>query len=272
MNSSSPLSLLQRWLITQLVVGVLIVGAVSLVAWQMSASAAESYFQSRVQATSAVVKRPSFPLTTSVLETISALTQSELAIVNDRGQILESTLDADFDDAARKGLSDKLSKVQNHRVGWIELIHTERGPTEAQECAVLVPERQLSQSRNQAAFLPIVTGSILSIAFAIVATWQFSRIVNRIQAIGKLVKRIGEGDYQAVASVSHSRRDELTALSEHVQQMSNKLRESEVTLRRTERDRILNQMARGLSHDFKKSDRRCQAVYPVVPKRESQHR
>jgi signal transduction histidine kinase len=265
MNRRFP-SLLRGWLATQLIIATLIIGVVSVVAWQRLNAAAEVYVQSRIDAISQVMKRASFPLTPSVLETISALTQSELAIADSHGNILASTFGEALENSDRNLLAAKSTKIPDFRVGWIELAQREQGLSDERLLAVFVPDKQVSQSRNQAAFLPIFTGAILSIAFGLAATLQFSRIVNRIQAIGRTVRRIGEGEYQAGAllsgnSISNSTEerssyvgsqgDELTTLSQHIQTMSIKLKESEVLLRRTERDRTLSQISRGLSHDFK---------------------
>jgi len=118
-----------------------------------------------------------------------------------------------------------------------------------QSLVALYPEDQLLTARREAALPPLIVGGLTLVAMALVAAWLASRFVRRIHTVQQQVAHIAGGDFREMPS--GTTRDEIFALVQSVNQMAAKLRGFQETIERTERSRLLGQLAGGLAHQLR---------------------
>jgi signal transduction histidine kinase len=118
-----------------------------------------------------------------------------------------------------------------------------------QSLVALYPEEQLLTARREAALPPLIVGGLTLVAMAIVAAWLASRIGRRIRTVQQQVALIAGGEFREMPS--GTTRDEIFALVQSINQMAAKLRGFQETIERTERTRLLGQLAGGLAHQLR---------------------
>jgi signal transduction histidine kinase len=114
---------------------------------------------------------------------------------------------------------------------------------------VLYSERAWRQARIQAAAGPVAVGLVSLGILAAVTGWVAIRIGRRIEHVERQVARIADGDLAAVESVAG--RDEVASLARSVNRMAGRLAEMQAAIRRSERSRLLAQLAAGWAHQLR---------------------
>jgi signal transduction histidine kinase len=117
--------------------------------------------------------------------------------------------------------------------------------------AVLFNEDDLRAKRLRAASLPLLTGLSTIVLLTSVTYSLTNRLIGRLSRLQQQVNKIAEGDFQTILPPGSL--DEVGLLSSSIQTMSDQLRRMWATLRRQQGEKLLHQMAGGLSHQLRNS-------------------
>lgn len=125
----------------------------------------------------------------------------------------------------------------------------QRPSAESSTLLVLYPVETWERARNEAAIPPLVVGVGTLVLLLLAAVVVASRIGMRLRRVEQQVALIAGGDFQEVAI--DERRDEIQDLAVSVNRMSQQLRSQRELLGRTERTRLLGQLAGGIAHQLR---------------------
>lgn len=116
---------------------------------------------------------------------------------------------------------------------------------------IFYPESRLREAQ-WASVRPVLwvgmVGGILSAAVAVLAS---ERMVRRIRAVQRHVRRIAAGDFQASPLLGIN--DELQQLEQSVNDMAGRIAQLQQAVQRSERFRVLGQVGGGLAHQLRNS-------------------
>ncbi len=213
------------------------------------------------------VATPAYPMSPTVLRAVSELTDTQLILLDNTGQIVDATLNtrshpmpatpifAMAADRTYTGIQiDHAFRAPDNKLyhaGWSRF-NGAKLPGHSQEIAwvgILMDQFTVRQMRWQALLLPLITGLATAIGLGAIAGWLTDRVVRRLQTVQRKVQRIAAGDYAPIES--SGARDELDELIEHVNYMAEELRLMEARIHATERERLIHALAAGLSHDLR---------------------
>lgn len=204
--------------------------------------------------------RSNFPYRQNVLQMMRGLSGAEFAAVDESGEVAATTL-PEKPDAADLSSVEATSAETLPPLGQQPLIelrgsrylaagYRRMGPRGREETLyVLYPETQLRAARREAALPPLIVGSVTLVALVIVSAWLAVRFGGRIRRVQEQVTRIAEGEFLEMPL--GTTRDEILELVKSINQMATKLRGLQDTIERTERSRLLGQLAGGLAHQLR---------------------
>lgn len=257
-------SLRKQWLYAFLLSSACLVAILTTIAWWFADQRSKWEIEARMHSIASQVAQPTFPINNVILKTISSLTGAELVLVNQQGAWVEGTIEPrprntwqasdaiqhalvlDYDEAIPPANSAK-PRERSYHAGWFKF-HSPRQPN-IEWVIILFPESTFQQIRWQAAFFPMFTGISMALVLGCIASILSNRIVRRIEGLSHQVRRIASGDYQEMPfSGPH---DEISSLSTDVNQMCRDLKNLDARIHETERDRLIHNMATGISHDLR---------------------
>jgi signal transduction histidine kinase len=199
-----------------------------------------------------------FPPTPAILERLSGLTGARFAAFDADGQTIASAIP---NAEPLAGVARELSRItrsnaaprarslrhegSNYLATALPLSQAEPFST----ILVLYPETSLRQAQLEAAIPVLSLGALGLISMILVTTWVTQRMAAALRGIDHQLKRIGQGEFSA--GVLPSRSSELDALARRVNALGEALRQMQETVRRTERARLLAQLAAGLAHQMR---------------------
>lgn len=125
----------------------------------------------------------------------------------------------------------------------------QRPSAESSTLLVLYPVETWERARNEAAIPPLVVGAGTLVLLLLAALIVASRIGLRLRRVEQQVALIAGGEFQEVAI--DDRQDEIQDLAASVNRMSQQLRSQRDLLGRTERTRLLGQLAGGIAHQLR---------------------
>jgi signal transduction histidine kinase len=114
---------------------------------------------------------------------------------------------------------------------------------------VLYPVESLEQARWAAAVPPLAAGGVTLLLAVGVSAWLAQRMSRRLRSVQQQVADIAAGQFHQITV--GPRHDEIQELAGSVNQMSRQLQEMTRTIQRTERTRLLGQLAGGLAHQLR---------------------
>lgn len=114
---------------------------------------------------------------------------------------------------------------------------------------VLYPETSWRQARREAAEPPLWLGGGSLVAMTLVTGWIAHRIGRRLRRVNREVARIAAGHFEGLEPGPEA--DEVADLVASVNTMCLRLRDLSRTERRSERTRLLAQLAAGLAHQLR---------------------
>ncbi len=202
----------------------------------------------------------SFPFTTSVLAKMRGLTGAHFVAYADDGRVNGSSLPGlkELPPSLRSasmathlntlGESPTVS-VDGTRYLAVPL-RSSNGPR-VTSLLVLYPETSWHQARWEAAMAPLTLGVASLGLMILITSWIAHRISVRMRRVGEQVALIAEGRFQELEPGSE--RDEVDDLSRSINRMCAELREMKRTIQRSERTRLLAQLAAGLAHQMRNS-------------------
>ncbi len=262
MNDRSFHSLRYRMLIPLVGAACFAALAIGVVSYWFGDRTAVEQLTNRFDEVTLTLQRATFPLTRSVLDMLSELTEAEFVTYAADGRRLESTFSAD--QAVPKLLQaeipiDQLSNGEGQPFpleGYLaqQATLTRRSGNDATSVVfILFPDQAISQARWRAALLPLLTGLSTMLLMSLVAGWLSSRLIMRIGRLQRGVQRIAAGDFEFEATPEESPEDELGVLSNSVQRMGRELKRLWSAVRKQESERLIHLFAAGLAHQLRNS-------------------
>ncbi len=236
---------------------VLVSGAVAW--WQ--AARARARQQRNLGRTVDTLTHGSFPLTESVLEQMSGLSDAEFVLLDSQGEVQGSTLllaDDGWEPIRRLRLRQPSERFSASspielagRTYFCDRVPVARRLASGRTASlvVLYPEDRWWATITQAALPVLGAGAVMAIVVMLVTAVLAQRIVRPIRRLGDQAAAVADGDFTPVA-VS-SRDDEIRDLAVSINSMTEKLSRYESEVRRSERLRTLGQLGAGMAHQLR---------------------
>ncbi len=212
----------------------------------------------RVERVVATLDEASFPLSENVLTKMRGLSGAEYVTLNDRGAILTSTLGS----SVRESNLPSPLPVTGHPArmedfGMIDVggqpyyiaVLPGHGKAGVRSLLVLYPKSNLWQAQWEAAWPPLAIGGVTILLMVAVSAWLSRRLSRRIEAVQGLFARIADGDFSHVDAQRPL--DEVYDLTLSANRLCDRLATHQEEIARTERLRLLAQLAGGLAHQLR---------------------
>ncbi|MCA9146212.1 MAG: HAMP domain-containing protein [Planctomycetaceae bacterium] len=205
-----------------------------------------------------------FPLTDGVLSKMRGLSGTEFVIIQQDGSVVASS----SPNNSFFGLSESAPFVERDQ-GLGEPVSLEsgrffhkslrmaRGTSTGQAATlhILYPEESYLEAWRDAAYPPLVVGSVALLLVVAVAAGIASQVTRPLQRLQAQVGEIAEGDFQSIPVPL--RDDEIADLSRSINRMAEMLAKYESNVRQNERLRTLGQLFAGIAHQMRNSATGC---------------
>ncbi|MEM8668404.1 MAG: HAMP domain-containing sensor histidine kinase [Planctomycetota bacterium] len=258
MSDSSPSgfrSLRIRLLIPLLTVALLASVAVALGSYWIGDQWAKRQALTRYDSIESNLAPASFLVTSTVVESVAELTETELIAVNSIGIVFESSIES-FGPTIPQEVteaSDGLAPIELDDRRYLYRTFARRSrPDEADlRIVVLFDENQIQSTRLRAALLPLVTGLSTVILLTFFTVYLTNRLLRRLARLQSKVDQIALGNFDVQLQADTS--DEIGLLGRAVAQMGMQLESMWQTLNRQQGQKLLHQVAGGLAHQLRNS-------------------
>jgi signal transduction histidine kinase len=199
-----------------------------------------------------------FPFTPNVLGKMRGLSGAEFVALDEQGQIVTSTFDRPLTRAdlpARlpaSGPPKRLEEFETVSVAgsaYFAAVLPGNRPTGIASLLILYPQQNLNRARWDAAWPPLAVGGATMLLMLAISAWLARRLSRRIESVRALFGRIADGQFAHV----EARRpvDEVYDLVRSANRLSDQLTTMRDRIARTERLRLLAQLAGGLAHQLR---------------------
>ena len=207
---------------------------------------------------------PNFRLSDGVLNKMRGLSGAEFVVIQRDGVVVaSSSSDKPFSGLSEtrpmtdvpQGLGDPVTLAGDRFFHRSVAIPPASGSRQPATLHILYPEESYRVAWRDAAYPPLVVGSlalVLVIGFAVAIASRVTRPLHRLQA---QVGEIAEGDFQPMPVPL--RDDEIAGLSRSINQMAEMLAKYESDIRQNERLRTLGQLGAGIAHQMRNSATGC---------------
>lgn len=236
----------------------LAVVAMTAVAAVVAARQRDAQTLSQLQNVLATLEHTSVPFNRNVLDKLRGFSGAHFVACDAKGTIAASTLPdgtvlpVDFSDvptgARLESLAGQPTLVLDNTRYFLARIEP-RSDAAVRRLIVLYPVESWSRARWNAAYPPLAVGAGAVLLTAAVSGWLAQRFGGRIQRLQRQVAAIAAGDFSVIPA--GDRADEIQELVAAVNSMSAQLREMQVKIRHSERERLLAQLAGGLAHQLR---------------------
>jgi signal transduction histidine kinase len=253
-----------RWSIrTQILlpfVGVVLLALVAMTAWAAIAAARQRDAQtlSQLQSVLATLEHTSVPFNATVLEKLRGFSGAQFIACDRNGEIVASTLAigtklpqslAGFSgSAALNSLANQPTLLIDGRNYFLARMEP-RSDASVRTLFILYPVETWTRARWIAAFPPLAVGIGAVLLTAAVSGWLSHRFGTRIRRLQRQVAAIAAGDFSEIPLGTCA--DEIQGLVASVNSMSAQLCAMQDTIRHSERERLLAQLAGGLAHQLR---------------------
>src|SRR5580698_7499578 len=246
-----------RWPIRNqifLPVATLLLVAIASIAVLLAAVAARRSSRERMERVERVVATlndASFPFTENVLTKMRGLSGAEYVALDERGAIVTSTL------GTSGRAADPPTRLEDFQVigvgGHPYYMAVLKGHANAgvHSLLVLYPKSNLWQAQWAAAWPRLAIGGVTSLLMVAVSAWLSQRLARRIEAVQGLFARLADGHFGHVDAQRPL--DEIYDLILSANRLSDRLASNQEEIARTERLRLLAQLAGGLAHQLRNS-------------------
>ncbi len=199
-----------------------------------------------------------FPFTQNVLGKMRGLSGAEFVALDEKGQVVTSTFDRPL---TRADLPDRLpasgppkrleefETVSFAGSAYFAAVLPGNRPTGVASLLILYPQQNLNRARWDAAWPPLAVGLATMLLMLAISAWLARRLSRRIESVRALFGRIADGQFAHV----EARRpvDEVHDLVRSANRLSDQLTAMQDRIARTERLRLLAQLAGGLAHQLR---------------------
>ena len=212
----------------------------------------------RVERVVATLDEASFPFSENVLTKMRGLSGAEYVTLDDQGAILTSTLGSSIRESdlpsplPTTGPPTRLEDFGVIDVGgqpYFMAVLQGHGNAGVKSLLVLYPKSSLWQAQWEAAWPPLAIGGVTILLMVAVSAWLSRRLSRRIEAVQGLFARIADGDFSHVTAQPPL--DEVYDLILSANRLSDRLAANQAEIARTERLRLLAQLAGGLAHQLR---------------------
>tara|TARA_R110002073_G_scaffold334973_2_gene525820 strand:- start:7980 stop:9320 length:1341 start_codon:yes stop_codon:yes gene_type:complete len=214
--------------------------------------------ETRYQSIEATLRGAPFPLTQSITQSLSDLTNTELITIGKRGNVINASIPVTDNRWTLPLDSAHSSKFQTVTMGsevFLYRLFSRQGPAAGNDgvdrIAVLFSYNDLRRSKVRAAAFPLATGFSTILLLSSVTFWITHRLTNRLSYLQRQVNQIAEGHFDT--EIPTDPIDELGLLGASVQRMSDQLAQMWQQLTRTQGEKLLHQLASGLAHQLRNS-------------------
>jgi signal transduction histidine kinase len=212
----------------------------------------------RVERVVATLDEASFPLSENVLTKMRGLSGAEYVTLDERGKILISTLGSRMQESDLPSpLPPAGTATRLEDFGVIDVagqpyymaVLAGHGNTEVRSLLVMYPRSNLWQAEWEAAWPPLAIGGVTILLMIAVSAWLSRRLARRIEAVQGLFARLADGRFGYVAAQPPL--DEVYELTLSANRLSDRLAANQEEIARSERLRLLAQLAGGLAHQLR---------------------
>ncbi len=230
----------------------------AIVASWLAARRAEREIVGQLSGVLATIEQTSLNYTETILVKMRGLSGAEFAALNASGKLVVSTfreLPKGVEQVASAPVltrDTRLAQVPTVVIGDTTYLASRAkaaGSSSVKTLIVLYPEARWREAYWQAVWPPIVVGAATIVLMVGLSAWIADRISRRVRLVEQLMSDLANGRFTSVPSAAP--RDELDDLVSTANRLSEQLEALQQTIRRTERVRVLSQLAGGLAHQLR---------------------
>jgi signal transduction histidine kinase len=212
----------------------------------------------RVERVVSTLDEASFPLSENVLTKMRGLSGAEYVTLDERGKILISTLGSSVRESALPSplpIAGPATRLEDFSVidvagqPYYMAALAGHGNAGVSSLLVLYPRSNLWQAQWEAAWPPLAIGGVTILLMVAVSAWLSRRLARRIEALQGLFARLADGRFGYVDAQPPL--DEVYELTLSANRLSDRLAANQEEIARTERLRLLAQLAGGLAHQLR---------------------
>ncbi len=253
-------SLRNRILIPLIAIQSVAVTVTALAMASLAARRGESQVVDRLNGVIDALGHTNFPHTASVLARMNGLSGAHFVAYDAQRRVLESSLPGldvlpeslrSIPSAVRLDSLRGSPRVVLAGHSYIAVALQSSAIARGTSLLVLYPETSWRQAQWEAAVPPFLLGVGSLGAMAGVTSWIAHRVAERIRRVERQVALIAEGDFRELELGREQ--DEVRDLSRSINRMCVQLRELRGTVAKSERERLLAQLAAGLAHQLRNS-------------------
>ncbi len=251
-------SLRLRLLLPLVVVSMIAAVAVAWASYRSGDRLSREQIETRYHSIEATLVGAPFPLTQSITQSLSDLTNTELITIGKRGNVINSSIVVTDNRWTLPPYSAEPSEFQTLTMGsdiFLYRIFSRQGPAAGNDgvdrIAVLFSYNDLRLAKIRAAAFPLATGFSTILLLSSVTFWITHRLTKRLSYLQRQVNQIAEGHFDT--EIPTDPIDELGLLGASVQRMSDQLSQMWRQLTRTQGEKLLHQLASGLAHQLRNS-------------------
>lgn len=228
---------------------------VALVAAHIAVQQSRQQKLSHMHTVTSALGDSSFPLTQDVAARIGAMIGGEVIVADATGKIVASTMQLGSLPPELQGLKSATHEVtQSVRISgreyFVTAIPRVRVPRPG-PLFVLLPQDDLLTLRHDALMPPLLVAVPTVLIALVVALWISQGFARRVVRLQKLFGELSEGRHPTVET--GSRNDEFRELLVSANDLSTRLKQLQVELRKSERLELLGQLSGGLAHQLRNS-------------------
>jgi signal transduction histidine kinase len=209
----------------------------------------------RVEAT---LSDAGFPFTRSVLQKMRGLSGAEFVALDENGAIVTSTFDrlpnradlpAHLPASGPPKRLEEFEAVAFAGSAYFAAVLPGNGSSGVASLLILYPQQNLRRARWEAAWPPLAVGAATMLLMLAISAWLSRRLSRRIESVRGLFGRIADGQFAHVDAQRPF--DEVYDLVLSANRLSDQLTAMTDRVSRTERLRLLAQLAGGLAHQLR---------------------
>jgi signal transduction histidine kinase len=199
-----------------------------------------------------------FPFTESVLRKMQGLSGAEFVALDDGGKVVTSTFDRPLERAdlpghlPASGPPKRLEQFETVAFAGSDYYAAVLPGKESSGIAsllILYPRQNLRRAQWEAAWPPLAVGIATIFLMLAISAWLSGRLARRIESVRSLFGRIADGQFAHVEAQRPL--DEVYDLVLSANRLSDQLAAMRDRITRTERLRLLSQLAGGLAHQLR---------------------
>ena len=241
---------------------------VAISSWKYGKVRTQSELARRFSNIEQTVTDANFPLTQSVLNSLSELTDTEWLTLNEKGELILTTIQISpeqWRDSSEEiihqiitshGINQAVTDfatISMANRSWMvrNFVRQDDSLTEAPFSIVVVlfDHENVQAASRRAAVLPLLTGLSTIASITLLMLLISSRLISRIQDLQTQVEIISSGNFQT--RLADDTDDELGRLAQSVNRMASQLNQLWTKIHQHQRAKLLHQVASGMAHQLR---------------------